>query len=258
MGDGCTAVVCLSQPCSYFCTHSHPYTHKINQNTPLSLSFIKTDFCAWRVRDRSQEDHTGQALCGLCWCLCVWWGDRGLVSTGGRLVTVWVASWKIQLSVVDAPSSEWPNWPFFCRFRKKSTVADSINNLVHRQSLEHFTEGNIFHMRNVFLFYLCSLKPVELFSQYVLANREFTGKITDLAFVGPNVKCFCKCCVTNPKITGLVAFWLSTPKNCCVKRYLERSIESPVKVLGPRIYGKHQKIPAVSITACHFCLELHQ
>ncbi|NXD91664.1 TT39A protein, partial [Chaetorhynchus papuensis] len=35
------------------------------------------------------------------------------------------------------------------RFRKKSTVADSINNLVHRQSLEHFTEGNtIFHMPN--------------------------------------------------------------------------------------------------------------
>ncbi|NXS68235.1 TT39A protein, partial [Pandion haliaetus] len=29
------------------------------------------------------------------------------------------------------------------KFRKKSTVADSINNLVHRQSLEHFTEGNV-------------------------------------------------------------------------------------------------------------------
>ncbi|XP_017661217.1 tetratricopeptide repeat protein 39A isoform X2 [Pipra filicauda] len=29
------------------------------------------------------------------------------------------------------------------RFRKKSTVADSINNLVHRQSLEHFTEEEI-------------------------------------------------------------------------------------------------------------------
>uniref|UniRef100_A0A803XXH0 Tetratricopeptide repeat domain 39A n=1 Tax=Meleagris gallopavo TaxID=9103 RepID=A0A803XXH0_MELGA len=28
------------------------------------------------------------------------------------------------------------------KFRKKSTVADSINNLVHRQSLENFTEGN--------------------------------------------------------------------------------------------------------------------
>ncbi|OWK64407.1 Tetratricopeptide repeat protein 39A [Lonchura striata] len=29
------------------------------------------------------------------------------------------------------------------RFRKKSTVADSFNNLVHRQSLEHFTEEEI-------------------------------------------------------------------------------------------------------------------
>ncbi|PKU35407.1 tetratricopeptide repeat protein hypothetical protein [Limosa lapponica baueri] len=29
------------------------------------------------------------------------------------------------------------------KFRKKSTVADSINNLVHRQSLEHFTEEEI-------------------------------------------------------------------------------------------------------------------
>ncbi|XP_019474317.1 tetratricopeptide repeat protein 39A-like isoform X2 [Meleagris gallopavo] len=29
------------------------------------------------------------------------------------------------------------------KFRKKSTVADSINNLVHRQSLENFTEEEI-------------------------------------------------------------------------------------------------------------------
>lgn len=189
MGGGCTAVVCLSQLWPYFCTHSHPYTHKINQNTPSSLSFIKIDFCAQRVRYRSQEDHIGKVLCGLCWSLCVWWDDRGLVSTGDMLETVWVASWKIQLSVVDAPSSEWPNW-LFCRFRKKSTVADSINNLVHRQSLEHFTEGNIFHTCNVFLFYLCSLNPIELFSQYMLANHEFIDKITDLAFAAPNVSGF--------------------------------------------------------------------
>lgn len=85
----------------------------------------------------------------------------------------------------------------FCRFRKKSTVADSINNLVHRQSLEHFTEGNSFHMGNVFLFYLCSLSPVELFTQYVLANCEFADKITDLDLL--DQMCFGHCWVTNPK-----------------------------------------------------------
>ncbi|TFK10181.1 Tetratricopeptide repeat protein 39A [Platysternon megacephalum] len=29
------------------------------------------------------------------------------------------------------------------KFRKKSTVADSFNNLVHKQNLEHFTEGKV-------------------------------------------------------------------------------------------------------------------
>lgn len=125
-----------------------PYTHQIKH--PL-IPLLHQDRFLCMKGEISLEDHVDWVLCGLCWSLCVWWGDRRLVSTGGTLVTVWVASWKTSFSVVDAPPSEWPNW-LFCRFRKKSTVADSINNLVHRQSLEHFTEGNIFHMHSVFVF----------------------------------------------------------------------------------------------------------
>lgn len=175
-------------------------------------------------------------------CVC---GEMAeLVSTRGALVTVWVASWTITFSVVDALRPQWPNW-LFCRFRKKSTVADSINNLVHRQTLEHFTEGKIISKCIVFSsfllqFELCRIAHPACFGRLWVCRQNCWFGVSKMA-VSP-----------HPKWLNFIGCWLSISDSCWVKKYLERSREMSRKVLDPGIPGKHQRNSSkVSVTVRH-------